>query len=298
MDTTSISNPAYADLSLDLSPDAHTEPCLPSEIEYEIFMMAYHNTAVADRLNLLQVAKRVYAWLIPLLYRTVAINGNHQSKYPNLDILKRLGSHVRYIYVSQNGSSMDISALVSSCPHIVNLSFWYHPTEIPEIFHLPLKRLSVYDLEIFEKQLTNALASAHKAQVQKWCSNITHLAWGRLGIDLCRDLAPRFPNVTHFLLGEWNSKDVILEVLKSCPRLQVMIRLLASFESTGRTFVEDDLDPVDIRVVTVNACLSSDWIRGREGEDDMWVIAERKVKERRECKGWVGWKDDLILARP
>ncbi|TFK69477.1 hypothetical protein BDN72DRAFT_612659 [Pluteus cervinus] len=164
--------------------------------------------------------------------------------------------------------------------------FWYSARATVKIFDLPLKRLSLHYVDVFDHHLT----PFHDTDPGKiWCSNITHIAWGTLTESLCR-LFTYFPNLTHIMVGAWNTTTLVGEVLKQYPSVQVLIWLLADFRSDNETFViepneEKDSGFDDYRVVTINGHLFKDWIRGAQGEEDMWDIAERKVKERKEQMG-------------
>ena len=43
--------------------------------------------------------------------------------------------------------------------------------------------------------------------------------------------------------------------------------------------------PLETVFVTIEGDLINDWVRGSKREDDMWIIAERKVEERRQSQG-------------
>ncbi|TFK61599.1 hypothetical protein BDN72DRAFT_965070 [Pluteus cervinus] len=259
------------------------EAHFPPEIELEIFLAAYHTSSGADKLTFLQVSKRVFAWLVPLLYRVVSITDG-ASKYPPVQSLEKYGTHVRYIHISPFGIRMQ-GPLLTHCPHVRDLSFWFALDIInPKIFDLPLSRLTIHYLNGFEHQLKHIVQNQDTPQVREWRLRITHLGMGSLDSST-RQFLSFFPNLTHLLFGAWNRRDLAQEALKLCPGLEVMIWLLASYRSSTETFVEEDpkLAPHfdDIRVVTINGYLALDWLRGTERMDDMWVIAERKIQERR-----------------
>ncbi|TFK72665.1 hypothetical protein BDN72DRAFT_957171 [Pluteus cervinus] len=261
------------------------EPHFPPEIELEIFLVAYHTSSSADKLTFLQVSKRVSAWLVPLLYRVVSIKDS-ASRYPPVQSLEKYGTHVRYIFIRPSGIQMQ-DPLLSHCPYVRDLSFWFTLGTInPKIFDLPLSRLSIQYLGRFEHQLKPIIQDVDQdtPRVRQWRLRITHLSMGSFDPDMGQ-LLSLFPNLTHLLFGAWNHPRIVQEALKLCPRLEVMVWLLGSYRSRTETLVEEDpqLAPHfdDIRVVTISGYLALDWLRGTEGLDDMWVIAERKIQERR-----------------
>lgn len=160
-------------------------------------------------------------------------------------------------------------------------------TITPEIFDLPLTRLSVHSLCTFEHDLNEVVQSPDTSRVAEWCSRITHINMGSFD-DAARQHLPFFLNLTHLLIGAWNHEAATQEALKLCPRLEVLIWLVGSYRSTKETFVEENSERAphfdDIRVVTINAYFALDWLRGAEGMDDMWIIAERDIVERRQLK--------------
>ncbi|TFK61012.1 hypothetical protein BDN72DRAFT_965408, partial [Pluteus cervinus] len=289
------------------------EPRLPPEIEHEILVQAFQISTINSRMNLLLVSKRAFTWINPLIYRVVVMN--FQGSYvPPLSSLRKYGTHVVHMRLigsfSSDPSSTGFPALLL-CPNVTNFVMWstLSSRSIPRLFELRgLKRLLFHhpgsledDLIDLHRQLEKDQRSGHGhdriggdpilISRQKWCENITHLAWGTISSDETRlPLFTLFPNLTHFLIGGWNSSNVVLEILRFCPRLEVFIWLLANFDSSDATFVIEpsvkgkSLDLGDIRIVTIEGDLINDWVRGTKGGDDMWVIAERKVEERRKLQ--------------
>ncbi|TFK61016.1 hypothetical protein BDN72DRAFT_485695 [Pluteus cervinus] len=281
----------------DLDP---AEPRLPPEIEREILVLAFHTSTIASRANLLLISKRAFTWLNPITYQVVAPNESIGGEYtPPPTFLSKYGSHVLHVRTTNSDSSCSESSILSLCPNITNLVIWttISSETVPKLFRLSnLKRLSFHcpgDLEDRLRELYDDRGiSKDPAMIsrRKWCSNITHLAWGSITYEQSVPLLTQFPNLTHVLLGAWNSVNIVLQILKFCPGLKVLISLLANFGPSEKTFAVDvspegrAIDVGDIRVVTIEGELVKDWLRGSWGGDDMWIIAERRVEERRRLK--------------
>ncbi|TFK64397.1 hypothetical protein BDN72DRAFT_901600 [Pluteus cervinus] len=256
------------------------EPRLLPKIQHDIFHLAYHNVDNSrDRTTLLQVSKRTSQWLIPLIYRVVVVS-HYYNTYPPLESMQKYGHHTHHLYMSL---FMELpyhgSDLISLCPNVYNLSFWHSSTTTGRgIFNLPLRRLSVQNFNLFE---TDLLDLHDTLPVQSWCSNITHMALGTLHQSSCH-LLTFFPRLIGFMIGSLSLKPVVAEVLRLCPRLQVLIWLLGDYRSYTDVFITNgDTGSEDDRVVVVNGYLVKDWIRGAQGETDIWAIAEREVEARR-----------------
>ncbi|TFK61010.1 hypothetical protein BDN72DRAFT_850015, partial [Pluteus cervinus] len=269
----------------DQSPNARAglETRLPPEIEHEILVQAFQVSSIEHRVNLLLVSKRAFTWLNPMIYQVVTM---HEGSYtPPLSSLSKHGTHVvhtRLIGSFSSGLSSIESSTLSLCSNITNLFVWstLSSNTIPRLFELRhLKRLLFHHPGNLEGVLIN-LQQGRKQHLRlgghdysdinlescgddpalvsrlEWCKNITHLAWGTFPDESQVPLLDLFPNLTHFLLGDWNSPNVVLEILKLCSQLKVLIWLLAKFNSREETVAIEAspketkaLDVDDLRVV-------------------------------------------------
>ncbi|TFK73879.1 hypothetical protein BDN72DRAFT_875579 [Pluteus cervinus] len=280
----------------DDDPSAPVGPSLPPEIVYEIFMMAYHKDR-NRRTDLLVVSKLISQWLIPAVYKMVATGHAAEVNSPSLGVLQRYGHHVKHLLLS--GSlhypyQSNDGDLIQVCPNVSDLILWhgYNVTHSIKIFDLSLSRLSVHTFSTeFEDQI-RSLQKTEEEKYRSWCSNITHMAWGVVSLT-SPELLPSFPNLTHFLFGEWSIpharlQEMLDKVLKNCPGLQVVVVLLGGVQSMSELSVLDSLDDMvfdDGRVVVVDGYFVTFWLKGGRGEDDMWTAAERTVRERGTLRG-------------
>ncbi|TFK71473.1 hypothetical protein BDN72DRAFT_436435 [Pluteus cervinus] len=134
------------------APGPGANPRLPPEIEYEIFVFAYHDADSSGRVILLRVAKRVSEWVIPLLYRVIVLEQQCPDidpasqfrpfgRYPPISNLRRYGHHVRHLFVMNTTLTpfyLEKIDLLSSCPNVTNLAFWYGASLTPDAFNLPI----------------------------------------------------------------------------------------------------------------------------------------------------------------
>ncbi|TFK61020.1 hypothetical protein BDN72DRAFT_904482 [Pluteus cervinus] len=276
--------------------DVRALPGLPVEILYEIFVMALHKHPKGST-NLLLVSRNVLEWLIPLIYKVIVLESG--IAYPPPEVLKLHGHHVKNIWFSGYPPSFaNDGTTLKVCPNVTNFALWYDPDDstthqilsvLPEVFDLPLKRLSIYTLS---DELERQIQDVENQKSKSWCSNITHVAWGAVTPSACA-LFPSFPNLSHFLFGDWCSMEtqaIVDEVLNNCPTLEVVIVLLGTAQSESEFFVLASLGDVvfeDVRVVVANGYFTASWTSGARGEDDLWVIAERTVKDRRKQNGGI-----------
>ncbi|TFK73878.1 hypothetical protein BDN72DRAFT_956212 [Pluteus cervinus] len=271
--------------------DVLVTPHLPPEIEYEIFTMACRQD---PRTILLLVSKRIAELLVPILYEIFVMSPLVDLKRPCLRSLQRYGCHVKHIFFctfSHSASpSIEEDELLGSCPNISNLVLYGDVTFPPEMFDLHLDHFSFHAMpHVFEKAMEN-LKQTDGKKYQQWCSSITHLSWGTVSISTVQ-LLPSFPNLTHFLFGEFNNpfQDLMDTVLTLCRSLEVLVVLSGGMKSMSELFVlnsSPELDEQgvvfrDERVVLVDCCFAVDWVRGARGEEDLWTVAERIVRARR-----------------
>ncbi|TFK64392.1 hypothetical protein BDN72DRAFT_963237 [Pluteus cervinus] len=287
--TLSVVDPA-TEIGSALSQDDEQPSHLPPEIEYEIFVLAFYNDE-KGRTNLLRVAKRVTDWLIPMLYKVVIIvKGVDEQPYPPVESLRQHGHHVRSIVASFHFDSQGTFAgdmLLSSCPHVSDLVLWNGVNTTAKVLNLPITRLFFKETDFVGAKLWDLPKTP---QIQRWCSNITHLVLGghindsEVASTPCLNVLTLFPSLTHFMTFCWNKTPVIRRILACCLRLKVFVWLWGRPAIVNRTTVarEGDECPVDDpRIVTLNGYYLTDWIKGSRGEDDIWILAEREIRNRR-----------------
>ncbi|TFK61019.1 hypothetical protein BDN72DRAFT_850023 [Pluteus cervinus] len=264
-------------------------PQLPPELEYEIFTIAYHQDP-DSRLNLLLVSKRVYEWLIPVICKIMVIARFPKANHPPPEIFKKYGHHVKHILFSDPRTftyPVDEGEILELCPNVFNLVLWFSTTTPAEVFNLRLERLTLQPFsDKFEDEMQR-LRKTDEEKYCKWSKSITHIAWPSIKLVGC-ELLSSFPNLTHFLIGDWNLDvpRIVEYMVKWCGGLEVLVVLMGKMPipDTAGSYVHDSLDGAvfeDSRVVVVERYYVLDWVEGARGGDDLWKVAERTVNERR-----------------
>ncbi|TFK64399.1 hypothetical protein BDN72DRAFT_846641, partial [Pluteus cervinus] len=271
---------------------SRADPFLPREIELEVFVLAFRYCEdPKSQAPLLRIAKRVSEWLLPLFYRVAIIHHDGiNTRYPPLASLEKYGHHTRHLFIlnnSRKGPPMSTSALLSSCPNMTNIAFWYRTPLIPGILDLPIKRLALNGFYL--KSFEGGHGSNPKdTRLVQWCSNITHLSLGAGELYSETDIRylTLFPALKYLILLDHSHLDRVDVILRHCPSLRVVIGLgMVGFVrdyTTAQVCRDlDEDDGRDIRVVKMDGLFMTDWIRGARGSDleDIWKLAEREVED-------------------
>ncbi|TFK64473.1 hypothetical protein BDN72DRAFT_846576 [Pluteus cervinus] len=241
-------------------------PHLPPELEYDIFLLAFHNDPKNER-NLVLVAKRVFDWLIPHRFHIVTLSDSDGESYPiefNETTYQRYGHHVRHLFIQE----LRVAADLDLFPNVVNLGFWidYEPTHLPFLLKLPLTRIS-------------ADPSPELFQV---FSNVTHLDLLSLDISLDEITSVlHLPKLTHVCVMcdiSHSALNLFLEK-ERCPGLRVVV-LWSIGVSSPVLGEHEGMKTDDKRIVLVRCAPSEDWQTGARGGLDMWKFAEQVIASR------------------
>ncbi|KAJ6557837.1 hypothetical protein B0H19DRAFT_1148719 [Mycena capillaripes] len=278
---------------------------LPVELEREICELAA-SADVGTALRLATVARRVQAWVEPIIYSRVVVahppEVSAQTQYSRSILRGRtaraqisqrapkqiqahrfirtiplrpasfFARHVKCLQVG-NLSEPELLTVLSACTGISELAWWSSTVTTPlaaEIHFLTLRRLSIDPSFDFTRlNVTSSLFST-----------ITHL-------DMCcpnhygvvSTPLERFPSLTHYSITHGTYAPPLTwcdDVLKACPRLKILLRL------SDTIFYEElaGLRPrhPDLRVVVMVRPVGSwtaQWVH------DSWDLAEDIVRERR-----------------
>ncbi|TFK61015.1 hypothetical protein BDN72DRAFT_850020 [Pluteus cervinus] len=270
--------------------DSLAEPPFPPEIAYEIFTISCRQD-LKGRMNLLLVSKRVSEWLIPIIYEILVVARLPGVNRPPLDALEKYGGHVKHILfcgISSIAAYTNEASILRLCPNVSNLALWFSTVTPFEIFNLRLNQLTIPpQSDKFENFARGLQKNLDEPKYRKWCESLTHVAWPTISRSGCQ-LLSEFPNLTHFLMGDWNEdvQNNMDLMVKWCKGLEVLVVLMGMTPTpdTLGPYVHDSLEGVvieDMRVVVIQRYFVLDWIEGAKGRDDLWRVAERTVKERR-----------------
>ncbi|TFK67165.1 hypothetical protein BDN72DRAFT_961218 [Pluteus cervinus] len=287
---------------------------LPHDLEYEIFQLAYQ-TERENPVHLLLVAKRVYEWLMPKLYQIVVFRGRRtHPRSVSASTLRRYGHHTRHLILSS--PTLPVTEVLSYCPNLENLALWIGSwshnigleSENP-LTTLKPKRLSIQLGELQHISMEPGRGTGNKnqetkvqikANIVRFLSNITHL-------DICARVhqhhqisALRYCTaLTHLCLFDSLPARNLRWIFDTCARLEILIWMIstpgAEEDYLLRAWLEDagDLNRDELSRIAFIRCQNygEDWERGAKGEEDMWALAEREVKEWREVPDLVSFEE-------
>ncbi|KAJ7605437.1 hypothetical protein DFH06DRAFT_1252831 [Mycena polygramma] len=259
---------------------------LPIDLEREIFETgAIRNPKSIP--TLLRVCHRVHAWVEPLLYKALIINGwnTPMAMAVKSKSTPFLNSAVRHalIYVHTARDTVTAASLLSKCSQIVTLVIGgdadrelldsldeMHPKKL-EIL-VPRGHASDWGVVILKSPIF---------------LSVTHLS---LALELCPSQWSNWaslaslPALTHLSLSNNLSHDVLPAVLAECPRLRLLITPFWGNHSRDRAIgFARRLIVRDPRIVVmlIDDYLK-DWGIGTQGGADYWVRGEKFVARKRE----------------
>ncbi|PPQ99676.1 hypothetical protein CVT24_009748 [Panaeolus cyanescens] len=259
---------------------AQTCPVLPPELELAIFELAFDPTDFSSSLKYMLVAKRVYEWIRPLLFRV--FDQIDRPPFPDFEAHKdmlniaEIGPFAHHLVIGRIHTSLDACTMIRHMPNIRDLAIWYGLNMKPIIPAL------------------------------EGLENLQRLSCGLNGLDSDQLLLPAFTNLTHLELltprNDWDFKvlesykrlthlsvygakdwecDTVETVLRSCVNLKVFV-----LTEDCRLGVPEDIRNMceshhTLLIFSNDVACHKDWKRGAYGGDDYWVLAERLVDARK-----------------
>ncbi|KAK7052183.1 hypothetical protein R3P38DRAFT_1638258 [Favolaschia claudopus] len=270
-----------------------SDPAFPAELEREIFettAVLYPSTIPA----LLLVARRIFVWIEPLLYRVIRTDVEeidfalqHARETKPASFFHR---SVRHLYIGSRGFTGP--SLLPVCPDILSLAY-ISPRGQPALLEAVqgfrnIRRWSGSLVDLFDG------SDAVSLNLPVF-ETVTHLdvfddidVFNQYTIQLCASLTA-LPALTHLCLNKKVPSQIIRSLLSDCSRLQVFVimwssRVLAEamVERHRKAGLEDPRF-----VVAVCDDYWADWEVGARGGVDFWAAAEAFVarKRSREIEG-------------
>ncbi|CAA7262142.1 unnamed protein product [Cyclocybe aegerita] len=285
-------------------------PRLPPELEREIFEIAAYQD-LGSAYQLLFVAKRVYQWIEPMVYRVMLrfsateARRRIQAPYPLLERfetgqdpsprLRQVSSYTTHLLLERVSSNTAIEFLQLH-NNVQDLALWIIKGRrlgclARTLTTLKLKRLSITVCLALTKDIGGEFDPA-------LFPYLTHLElfdaagefWDRVGSKL-----HLLPCLSHLALigGGADIRNSIDTLLRKSFTLRLLI--------IG-SWIQDDFESEDPRVVVVVFTPASlridDWERGARGGRDLWIVAEdlQREREKRENSRTVHTHELPILA--
>ncbi|TFK63187.1 hypothetical protein BDN72DRAFT_964070 [Pluteus cervinus] len=262
------------------------DPIFPPEIEYIVFTnaLALKNHG-ESALNLISVAKRVHAWLIPRLIQTLVVRtdpGTYQYPMPwKIAGIRKYGKYVRNLFLwtaRDHIEGVDAETYLILCPNVTNLLLWndgdVDEAPFQEIVHLPLTHLSI-DLTAVP-EITSELSQLF--------SRLTHFETvGNINSENDVIQLKHLTSITHLAVPEMSIQRTISTVFTKLPTLQVLVLVQPGNRRTrlglGGSFDPKSDDPRIVRVGWQYDKEVEDWMLDIEGQG-MWGLADKEVRER------------------
>ncbi|KAJ7689283.1 hypothetical protein B0H17DRAFT_1202407 [Mycena rosella] len=264
-------------------------PFFPLELEREIFETTAELYPVSIRKPcLLLVAKRVREWIERIKYRSFSTVPN--ASQCSFDLLQAailsnsksadfFHKYVQHLLIGTLRIEEVISVL-SACSGLCSLMLLTElvvgPSILPSLAAMKLRRLSVYLLKLFGG--AQWIDLSHPA-----FTSLTHLEAFDMSFrlrleDLSLSTVGLPPTLTHLALNGIRKSEA-LEVLSTCPKLEILLRMTYS----SRYKPEDLLSIDDPRFVSMSLSkdMNSEWLAGTKGSVDYWVRAERFIVKKR-----------------
>ncbi|KAJ6456778.1 hypothetical protein C8R47DRAFT_186290 [Mycena vitilis] len=259
-------------------------PFFPAELEREIFETAamYHG----DIPTLLRVARRVFVWIEPLLYRVVRVwdrNSLHalsraiESK--PTDFFKKCVRHLSLELGLPMGG--DAVRILGVCTGIVDLALDEHmasPKLLPVMATMSLQMLSVHLDFLFG----GAIELAHPA-----FTYLTHLDVMDFGDSAAETLIlaqlPALHALTHLALDHDVRPNAMQALLEQCPYLELGLSLwMASEQDDYRSAQHPHI--YDVRFV-IGYCSGdyywASWEASALGRPNLWSLGDDFVARKR-----------------
>ena len=232
--------------------------------------------------------------MAPRLYKVLRLDG--LKKVPpmddpvngslNVSFLRRIGRHVR-IALFQDHPAQECASVLNFTPNVEDLSLWLIKGKLKRLYPilkaLPLRRLSCDLQAVFGR---SANRTHNLPFDQPPFRNLTHLeSINSVEVTSALLNLPLIANLTHLSVNGPLGVGTMTTLLKSCPKLQVLVWLFHDIGAGPETIR-------DIRLVLVNLHrdLLDGWEIAARGGVSLWRIAEMVIAARQrkeiEEKDW------------
>ncbi|TFK64398.1 hypothetical protein BDN72DRAFT_846640 [Pluteus cervinus] len=258
----------------------YPQPVFPPEIEEIIFSLSAQSSVDQNR-NLILVAKRVYQWLLPQLYKVAILNHGIPPARPKYSrqLLDKHGQHVRHLLYWDPESFDAPDICISLCPNVVDLALWGltvrndSGTLIHQILAIRqrLTRLS-FDVDLFHSGVTKLPDSTLVSFI-----SVTHLEL--IGSEIAlkpEKIKEYFPSVTHLAVN--GARTFFADGILDCWKDQLKVLIL--YLEIDQDYVAND---PRIAVMLQDYEFVHHWNEAtKDGQSNVWRRAEEAVEVNRQ----------------
>ncbi|KAF7377553.1 hypothetical protein MSAN_00177600 [Mycena sanguinolenta] len=274
------------------------DPVFPVELERVIF----EDTAVfypAAIPALLCVARRVFIWIEPFLFRIIRTDRKpladavlHAMKAKPASFFD---TSVRHVYFklgshSTQWTETEACALLSLCPrlHSFGAVAYWSPAALPPILNElhAVRRFSGCLDDIFGHALAVDLKLPFFQRITHMdvFENFGDVSWnkGRGGLQICADLAG-LPALTHLCVHRGVHEGLLNHILKECVHLKVLMTKFDVVDHAREHAAAIQITDGRYLVVVTGTDEEywADWERGARGGMDFWAAADEFVARKR-----------------
>ncbi|KAJ7446008.1 hypothetical protein B0H11DRAFT_2290743 [Mycena galericulata] len=250
-------------------------PFLPPELERTIFELSVH-LHPGSAPKLLLVAHRVLTWIDPLIYRVISIERNSDPILHTLHLkpTQFFDDNVRHLFVDRLTGDALVEIL-SACTRIQSLVLLApKPYARSAVLRLRPQKLAIEldslfgdtDLVDFSLPLFTTITRLDLIEI------ISEFIkpWSNLAL---------LPALTHLALLAHTPPDVTIQILRSCPRVEVLVRMHINTNSFKESRFIEDVRFVSMILLTTD--YKTDWESGANGGMDFWARADKFVAMKR-----------------
>ncbi|ESK89776.1 hypothetical protein Moror_16838 [Moniliophthora roreri MCA 2997] len=239
------------------SPSPLSNVILPYDMEREIFEMTallYPRVMV----KLPMVAKRVKAWVEPIMYRTITLNHSHSGpKF--LRVLRNsskppefFATHVKSLCLSKGVSVPEARVILEQCVGVRTLACWIEPNAYAAGVLMPIIREKLTHLQRLSVNFSHLrLLLSGGGDGNVLLEHVSHLdmshPWalyqlanvGRVGGGGAVDIGfEALPQLTHLSFRFWardpeGAGPILKRILELCPNLEVLALLVDPNENAS-----------------------------------------------------------------
>ncbi|KAF9526865.1 hypothetical protein CPB83DRAFT_857112 [Crepidotus variabilis] len=250
------------------------DPRFPPELEQEICLQTYFlctTTKKPRSVHLMLVARRFHDWVAKHKYCTLQQLSHEHNIFEKLvpaSSGKYYGPFVKHLMMGGAQDKDQLETLLRHCPNVVDLAIWS-----PHDTSLFVELLATESRSVRLRSISTNFSSLSEDDiVGPAFSKVSHLDVTNMGgKELARwTILTRLPELTHLIINEEVTPEVIRCLLKGCQHLQILVLARSPGYDLGTEIRDRRLVLLKISRYTID-----DWMAFVNGtSEDIFSIAE------------------------